>query len=100
MSKARVFWINLNNFFVLEDPPSERVISAGVPYVKLIEAEPVLEELRAVRESINNLNNACEGEIGCWCGETIRGEEVEICPRCAGEESIINLDKFIKELEE
>lgn len=36
-------------------------------------------------DALKNLSDACEGEMGCWCGEKIRGETVEVCPRCQAE---------------
>lgn len=51
-------------------------------FVAFDKAAELWSHIIELREALEILDDVCDGEIGCWCGEKVRGEIVELCPRC------------------
>lgn len=60
-------------------------------------ANHLLEVIEKQRAALVAIEDACIGEIGCWCGKMVRGVDVEECPKCMVEQAIIDTAEVIGE---
>lgn len=59
-------------------------------YAKLKSME---KKVQGLTKALEDLLDATDGEIGCWCGDIIKGVEIEICPKCFAYEALEDFKK-------